>query len=872
MPGRMDHEQLAQRVEQLAHDIENHASASAAAEALRDVALAGADIAQAVDILVRAIDEATQIPVLEPAADALTSHLLRTGQADRLWDLADRLHWGSYLAAALRRAAARGKNIDIIVPRLCEPPARQAKQVDPLPVLNAYIGRDAKRLRAVSEALAENNRPLLIRLFRDHLLPRSGLDLSGALPTLVGLLEAGDPAVVRETTWVTYLAAEAGLDLARLFSALAGRLSSPDPETRTRAAYSLAYAHLRQGDWPAFDAVQRHADGRVRGEAVHALCVALHAERAESGEILARLSTALLDRDAAVRKMASDCLAKAHQDARPITPPPAVIDALLSGLRDPVLAGGLAHYLSLVILATPDAAQRWQSAIVAASESSADPAVIRLRQLCSAGDAPPCPLCLRLPRHAIWNYERDEPPGLSELESDGAYWRCPNCRSVYRRSYESEWEDMSFSETWTLDRLSPTAARGVLAGDALAWLEQNFDRLLRDAGRQLDHPLRRAREDAAWVLAEHFLAARDFEELGRILTHADETVRSVAAACLDAQHLTHAGLVVPPSLRAALLADSSASVRRSAATIEARQAWRQSTPQPVAAMLRAGDSVVIVAAIGELRRAGDDGSALLPFVADLVALAGHPDAEVRRAVGWALGGVGKTPDQERTLVATCQRMLSARAVERRNEGADRLRALAAGGVDIAAALPALAPMLVKPKTAWHANAAVKAAIGQGADAGPVLDAIIEGLGRTGMDRQVDFAETLQVAAQAGQDIRRALPTIVRRMASGNETLQGTLVRLVHGQHAKGVAVDVLADELEAALPKLEPYLREVLTPILMAVWLRRSEWPRISALLRRRLSGTECCACEALAAACRDGVDIAPVVADLAGLFASRNA
>jgi hypothetical protein len=217
-------------------------------------------------------------------------------------------------------------------------------------------------------------------------------------------------------------------------------------------------------------------------------------------------------------------------------------------------------------------------------------------------------------------------------------------------------------------------------------------------------------------------------------------------------------------------------------------------------------------------------------------------------------------------------MLSARSIELRNEGADHLRDLATGGVDISAALPALAPMLRHRKLAWHANAAVKAAVAQGTDAGPVLDAIMAGLGRTNMDGDVDFAQTLQLVARAGQDIRRALPTIARRIISGNETLQATLVHLVQELDAAGVAVAGVSDELERALPKLEPYLREYLTPILFSIWLNRNDWPRMSAFIRRRLSGTESCACEALRAAGAKGVDIAPLVVDLVCQFESRNA
>jgi hypothetical protein len=868
---------LATWIEQLEHELENAASQSAAARAMREAARGGLDLSPAVDVLTRAINEASQVSVLEVAADALTVHLLRIGAVEQLLDLAASLRHGSYVSAALVRSASHGRDLSAVVRLLCAKPGRRPRKLDALPLLNAAIGRDPRRLAEVTALLVEHNRPLLMRLFREHLLPRSGLDVSGVLPTLVRLLEEGDPTITREAPWLLYLATDASMDLSRAFTSLEGLLTSKDQETRQRAAYSLASAQLRLGAWAEVARLGRHADALVRAEVGRSLCGTLNSNLPMAAQAFGPLCLALSDRDATVRTLAAEGLSSAHRHGRPLAPPPEAMDALVAGLRDPVVAAGVAEFLALVSLQQPDSLAPWRAAIVEACAAAAGVSLQRLHRVCTTTDPtePPCERCLRLPRQARWTSEGEAPLGLSELVKEGALWRCPTCHSIYRRGYSSEYEDMSLSQEWSLERLSPTAARAALQGPEKARLEAHLELLLRTAERRLEHPLRGVREEAARVLAEHLGAARDVEQLRKLLRHPDEAVRATLATSLEEQHRASPGWVISQELLSELLVDPSPLVKRSAAMLWTRQAHGHGAMAQVRALLGSEDAVVVAETICELRRAGGGGVAVAPFVGELLVLAGAGDAEVRKAVGWALGDVVKTAAQGQALVKTYLHQAAKTGsahVDLRNEAADHLAALGAQGVDLGLAMPTLARLLANPKTAWHANAAVKAALSQSTSLGPALEAVVRGLSRKVMEREVDFAETLELVAQKQPAaLRDALPVIARCLSTASEARRATLVRVLQALHAGAVDLSGVDAVLERALPKLEGYQREALVPLLVKGWLARREWSRIKRLLHRRLRATGWCVCEAARLAGQHGLDLTPIVVDLVGLLESRN-
>src|SRR5262249_2743960 len=127
-----------------------------------------------------------------------------------------------------------------------------------------------------------------------------------------------------------------------------------------------------------------------------------------------------------------------------------------------------------------------------------------------------------LPRTGVWSHESALPASLSRLTQEGALRRCPQCGRHYVQTFEEEWEDMSCTQTWTLERLTPP--------DTLARLGESSpsanDAMLQRLRHEIGHPSQDVRAEAGVDLAAHFLAERDVPALRALLSAADVETRS----------------------------------------------------------------------------------------------------------------------------------------------------------------------------------------------------------------------------------------------------------------------------------------------------------------------------------------------------------
>src|SRR5262249_11408692 len=66
-----------------------------------------------------------------------------------------------------------------------------------------------------------------------------------------------------------------------------------------------------------------------------------------------------------------------------------------------------------------------------------------------------CTICKELPRHGSWSSEYQIPAQFKKLKKSGPLLFCPQCNNYYDYSVDSEIDDMSRFETYSLNRLSP---------------------------------------------------------------------------------------------------------------------------------------------------------------------------------------------------------------------------------------------------------------------------------------------------------------------------------------------------------------------------------------------------------------------------------
>ncbi|MCE9581875.1 MAG: hypothetical protein K8T20_05090, partial [Planctomycetes bacterium] len=458
---------------------------------------AGADIAAALPALVAVYLEATQIGVLRAAAAAVAVHDLRTGDVARLRELLEKSQYRDWIFEGIGDAVGKGLKLAPAIPLLLE--FCGARQYLVIQLLLRHAGK-----RGFAEAAREvaKGAPGELADFLKEAQSKK-IAIEPALPELAAQLADGKRARNAATTfrWLV----ELGADLSGVAGTLEAYLDAKEEDIAAEAGYCLACHHAAKREWPAVDALLAAKHPRAAWAAARALRVRLLGSGDDVAGIVDRVAAGLLsaDSDTAARSLVT--LREAKEKGRRCAPSRELASRLAASLDDRV-----AEYLHL--------------ALPPAELGALRPASNRLAAACER-PVEACAICARLPRAGNWSHDSDLPKEYAKLTGSGGSARCPECGRYYGRSYSEEWDDMSHSESWSLERWTPPEVLAGVKGAAHEEYEKSLGGWIERFREELRHPALAVREEAAYDLAAHFEARGLWNELAELITSSEDAVR-----------------------------------------------------------------------------------------------------------------------------------------------------------------------------------------------------------------------------------------------------------------------------------------------------------------------------------------------------------
>ena len=861
---------LDQLIDQLEHDLENDVTYSKAADYLRKAAVKGQDIESAVDMLVRVIDEAEQVPFIESAAKALVYHLVRLADISRLFTIMRGATWSSYLSDALFEATKRNLDLTEVLTELITTAKQRPKELALATILSSYIKGSVKRLKLVLPLAATRDATLLSSVLISFLYTckKRPIDISFAVPHVLPLLEGRSVKKAEEAAHFCSVAAELGMSITPYLEVLAKRLSGKASTVRDLAARALTHASIAGSEWSYIDLLRQNKHAEVRRQLYVALGTAVYIHQNSDQQVIDHLWMGFLDEDEKVRSDTAYYISNSFEYERKVLPSPEAVTSLLPGLCRKKSCQLIARWLERAVeesagnLALASALCEAFAKAKRARTSKVGAALYALVRGLTEGDAElPCPVCLRLPRSRRWNWECDVPKEVKELSKGEIYYHCPQCHAVYSYFSVGEWDDMCYDETWYLRRLSPTECLEKTKGKVKAWYAENYDRVIEHQPVLLEHPTKKLRADATWILVEHLLAAGDWSAIEALLDHKDPVIR---LAALD----TIARLRAAPSqaFYYKRLIDKDVSIRSRAASAMVERALRTGHTTPVYELLTSKKREILFGVLSVLRRHGEGNKDISEFAAELQALVKLGRKGISGQAGLILNYIPWDKRQGTLTVGALLVKLSSRRRADQLAAAEGLASLAVEGKDISEALPVLIAMLSKKTTARHATVTIVAAARQGCDVSAALPAVVRAR------KRVDFERTMYSLFEAGVDLKNALPAITSAMVTVDSDDRQWLLPIVEELSAKGHDFSSQLRMLAKAIHKVDEDERSRLARVLGRQWLRQGKWRSITSRLRRpRTRQIHWGLCEALEEAVEQGQDISPVVSALIPLLKTKS-
>ncbi len=799
-------------------------------------AAAGADISAALPALVAVYLEATQIGVLRAAAAAAAAHDLRTGDVGRLREMLRKSKYRDWVFEGIGDAVGKGLDLAPAVPLLLE--FSGARQYLVVQLLLRHAGK-----RGFAEAAREVARhaPGMLAEFLKEAQSKK-IPVEPALPELAAQLSDRKRArhVASEFRWLV----ELGADLSGVLGAFEAHLDAKDEDLAAEAGYCLAYHHAAKRAWPAVDALLQAKHPRAAWAAARALRVRLVGGGDDVPEIVDRVAAGLLsaDRDTAARSLVS--LREAKEKGRRCAPSREMASRLAASAES-----GAAEYLHLAL----PAAQ-----ILELSPGNA-PAAARLRAACERPVAA-CASCARLPRSGCWNHESELPRGYDKLVGRDGGAKCPECGRWYGRHYEDEWDDMSHSETWSLERWTPPEVLARLKAAALRDYKASLDGWIARFREELRHPARAVREEAAYDLAAHFAAAGRWEDLAALFSSDEDAVRLRALDSLRKRPEDPAPLL---GALHGLLAAEHAAVRSRAAELLATRAVRLNDVAALRDLLDSADAHVLAAAAEAVFQGTHHAFDAAPLFDRLAELRKRPESSVSgpaRRTLTVLAAKPGPPDAMPLLIED----LSSPVADVRTSAAFAITRIVPSRPEAVAALPRFIELLRDPDGVSWAMDALQAFGAAGADIRPAIPVIVACALDPDCHRREDLAYWLQRLAADGADLRPHVASIAS-LLSGRESMQLAAHQLLLELFRKGADLTAAVAPLRAMLEDAPPYIREYAAGLLAEWHARSGDVGGLRILLRHTRAEPPGVTAEFLR---KSRFDVAPLLPDLVALIA----
>ncbi len=807
----------------------------ASARWMFEQAVAGADIAAALPALVAIYIEATQIGVLRAAAAAAAAHDLRTGDVGRLREMLRKSKYRDWVFEGIGDAVGKGRDLAPAVPLLLE--FSGARQYLVVQLLLRHAGKGG--LAGTARKIARHAPGMLAEFLKEAQSKK--FPIEPALPELAAQLADRKRArnVASEFRWMV----ELGADLSGVLGALEAHLDAKDEDLAAEAGYCLAYHHAAKRDWPAVDALLAAKHPRAAWAAARALRVRLLGGGDDVPEVVDRVAAGLLsaDRDTAARSLVT--LREAKEKGRRCAPSPELASRLAASPDS-----GVAEYLHLALPA----------AEILALEPGSAPAAARLRAACERPVAA-CSICARLPRSGNWNYESELPAGYDKLDGRGGSAKCPECGRRYGRYYEDEWEDMSHSETWSLERWTPPEALAQLKAAALQEYKASLDGWIARFREELRHPAQAVREEAAYDLAAHFAATGQWEELSALVSPGEDTVRLRALDSLRKRPEDPTPLL--GTLHGLLTAGHHA-VRSRAADILATRAVRLNDVAALRVLLDSADAQVLAASAEAVFQGTHNAFDAAPLFDRLAELRKRAESSVSAPARRTLTVLAEKPGPPDALPLLVED-LSSPVADVRSSAAFAITRIVPSRPDAVAALPKFVELLRDSDSVSWAMDGLQALAAAGADILPAIPVIVACALDPKCHRREDMVYWLQRLAAGGADLRPHIAGIASLLA-GTESMQSAAHQLLLEIFRKGADMSAAVEPLRAMLDDAPPYIREYAGELLANWHVQKRDVEGLRLLLRHARPEPPGVAAEVLR---KSRFDVVPLLPDLVALI-----
>lgn len=823
----------------------------ASAEAFLAAVQAGEDIGDIVDLLAHTYRQCSQVPAMQPLAKAVVLQCLRSKDVQRLARIVQSVAYPEYFIHAMESAAASGADILPHVPWML---SNSTDEHTLARILCSHAGLDGSALVPAVNLLGstEAGQKILPRFLQECVERK--VDLTWALPALRPMIaqDSTRKRIVAVLVWI----AQAGVDLSELEETLQSCIQDKDSGVRSDAAHCLAFHRTRKLGPEAADFLFSHTDFVVRRSAIAAL--GLRQRMIPAIGAFDRLVRALFDPEAEVRGKGFVFLRSACANGQVFDIAPALMQELANSARHPEKTAVICEFLFYFLAARPEHAARIRTALPQIPEFAA------LRR----GPAAVCAVCISIPRSQTYSNEGDVPSAVEVLERVSAEMhgllaelrRCRQCGTYYAYNFEEETEDMVRYVTISVRRLTPDEILSTAKGSLRTELETKLPALLTQSRQNRDHPVRREREEAAWILSVHSLNSEDYAALADLLQSPDEVLRFQAMTALSERiketRTPEKWSSLAPNLKAAL-EDSSEPVQVAAAQTLAYLGIQKRQSTAVLELLLHKKAAVIAAA-AELLWLGaaaiEFDSRLVQRLRDLVT---HPDELVRRYAAYCLKSAGYPGG-----LSVFREALRNADAKTRCDAADALRGACEAGEDVSDSISDLVEMLPDPETAWHANETLKKAARAGISILPALPVICRLLSRQeGM--RLEFLETLGAMRAGGADLSgqiSALGPLLKDRRCGYSVLS-----LIEKLPTKTLAT--IEQDLRAAMNgKNFESLHETCCYLLTRVLVGQNRMNQVSEILTHEMRQIRGACVSILNTLCREGhgasfVPLAPVIA-----------
>lgn len=818
------------------------------------------DIAEAVPMLINLYRECHQLPVMEPAAEAIVLHLHHAGDIKAIENFIANDTYKTFSMGAITRIAERGTDITPLIPVLLK-----FSHVERYPAYNAILAHlkqpgstFSAKLAAIATQIASEKGALEFLPFMVQEGAIDHLDMGAAMPALAELLEHENKHLVERVATAMTWAVEGKTDFSGIVKALEQAIKKPG-DVQGTIAYCLSYHLAKKKRFDEVERLARSASTKIRMGACRAIAVQLNNDGRKEPRILAMAIEGLLDTDVTIREQALGGLLNASRKQVRIVPDPAWIGGLAGRL---VAAGNNKQLFDFLYAIASKDASISRAILDAIKDARFEPgttgALLKavLAEQLEGKHAPVCSICSQIPRDSAWNRGPCMSNDTSKLNleepslgSHASLHACPECGAYYWYEYEQVYDDMSLDTTTSLRRLDLDETMERLSGIARATFEKQLPALLDKYKADLDHPVDFARGEAAWMLARHAIKRKDWPALVALLKRDDEIV--VATILFELVREQQPALPVDDigDLLKKCLAASSLWIRHDAATLVARQLVSRKDYPALIPLLKHDDPHVLNGVTGVIWLAvRNEHFDLDPLIPALIPLTRADDRSVRNNTLHALKEASLKPGKIKQLAPGARRGLStidvlvsnmsdARA-DVRNDAARTLGymitegAEGVDGADMAAAIPAIIKLIENPATTYNAISALKLAVNRKMDISPAMHVLVDCLKDPRNAYHDSITELLVGAQRAGVDISAAYDILGKIMPNNRGNLKPMAVQIFEQACKNNEDVALIEPYLEKAIGKGEnDSYGESFIKIYTYINIKNARWEKVIKLL-----------------------------------------